>query len=85
MGRMGPERDIDDPALQRMKLGPDVEPTEPELLKTPPENREVAATRGPAAFDRDPGPARPSELTPFNDSVRARPTPAGYERVQVDV
>jgi hypothetical protein len=36
MGRMGPERDIDDRALQRMKLGPDVEPTETELLKRHP-------------------------------------------------
>jgi hypothetical protein len=30
---LGPERDIDDPALQRMKLGPDVEPTESELTQ----------------------------------------------------
>jgi hypothetical protein len=41
---LAPERDIDDPALQRMKLGPDVEPSETELLKTQHEDGEVAAT-----------------------------------------
>jgi hypothetical protein len=46
---LGPEREIDDPALQRMKLGPNVEPPENELLKAPPEADEVAATGGPAA------------------------------------
>jgi hypothetical protein len=35
---LAPERDIDDPALQRMKLGPDVEPSETELLKAPHED-----------------------------------------------
>ena len=55
---MGPERDIDDPALQRMKLGTDVEPTETELLKAPPAASEVAATGGPAAPETGVGAAR---------------------------
>jgi hypothetical protein len=45
---LGPEREIDDPALQRMKLGPNVEPPENELLKAPPDADDVAATGGPA-------------------------------------
>jgi NRAMP (natural resistance-associated macrophage protein)-like metal ion transporter len=55
---LGPERDIDDPALQRMKLGPDVEPTEAELLKTPSETGDVAATGGPTAPETGVGAAR---------------------------
>jgi NRAMP (natural resistance-associated macrophage protein)-like metal ion transporter len=55
---LGPERDIDDPALQRMKLGPDVEPTESELLKAPTETSEVAASGGPAAPGTGVGAAR---------------------------
>jgi hypothetical protein len=62
---LGPERDIDDPALQRMKLGPDVEPTETELLKTPPGNRDVAATGGPAAPETGIGAARRMGLKGF--------------------
>jgi hypothetical protein len=55
---LGPERDIDDPALQRMKLGPDVEPPENELLKGPPDADDVAATGGPAAPATGVGAAR---------------------------
>ncbi len=55
---MAPERGIDDPALQRMKLGPDVEPPESELLKAPPETSEVAASGGPAAPETGVGAAR---------------------------
>jgi hypothetical protein len=54
---LGPERDIDDPALQRMKLRPDVEPTESELLKAPHEG-DVAATGGPVAPETGIGAAR---------------------------
>jgi hypothetical protein len=55
---LGPERDIEDPALHRMKLGPDVEPTENELLKAPHEGAKVAATGGPAAPETGIGAAR---------------------------
>jgi len=41
-----------------MKLGPDVEPTESELLKAPPETSEVAASGGPAAPETGVGAAR---------------------------
>ena len=58
IGWLGPERDIDDPALQRMKLGPDVEPPESELLKAPPETSAVAASGGPAAPETGFGAAR---------------------------
>ena len=46
---MGPEREIEDPLLQRIKLGPDVEPTEKDLLKAPHEGGDVAPTGGPVA------------------------------------
>jgi NRAMP (natural resistance-associated macrophage protein)-like metal ion transporter len=62
---LGPERDIDDPALQRIKLGPDVEPPENELLKAPPEANEVAATGGPAAPETGVGAARRLGLKGF--------------------
>ena len=55
---MGHERDIDDPALQRVKLGPDFEPTETELLKAPPAASTVAATGGPGAPETGVGAAR---------------------------
>jgi len=55
---LGPERDIDDPALRRMKPGPDAEPPENELLKAPPEADDVAATGGPAAPETGVGAAR---------------------------
>ena len=55
---MGPERDIDDPALKRTKLGPDVEPAVTELLKAPPETPPVAATGGPAAPESGVGATR---------------------------
>ena len=41
-----------------MKLGPNVEPPENELLKAPPEADEVAATGGPAAPETGVGAAR---------------------------
>ncbi len=41
-----------------MNLGPDVEPTESELLKAPPETSEVAASGGPAAPETGVGAAR---------------------------
>jgi NRAMP (natural resistance-associated macrophage protein)-like metal ion transporter len=56
--RLGPERDIDDPALKRMKLGPDLEPPEDELLKGPAEVGDRAATGGPAAPETRAGAAR---------------------------
>jgi hypothetical protein len=55
---LGPERDIDDPALQRMKLGPDVEPSDGELLKAPHEGDDVAATGGRIAPETGVGAAR---------------------------
>jgi NRAMP (natural resistance-associated macrophage protein)-like metal ion transporter len=62
---LGSERDIDDPALQRMKLGPDVEPSESELLKAPHEGGDVAATGGPAAPETGVGAARRLGLKGF--------------------
>jgi NRAMP (natural resistance-associated macrophage protein)-like metal ion transporter len=55
---LGPEREIDDPALQRMKLGPDVEPSDSELLKAPHEGKDAAATGGPVAPETGIGAAR---------------------------
>ncbi|MDQ6876248.1 MAG: hypothetical protein M3082_00835 [Candidatus Dormibacteraeota bacterium] len=62
---MGPEPEIDDPALQRMKLGPDVEPSESELLKAPHESQDAAATGGPVAPETGIGVARRMGLRGF--------------------
>src|SRR5487761_864482 len=62
---MGLEPEIDDPALQRMKLGPDVEPTEAELLKSPHGSGDAAATGGPAAPETGVGAARRMGLKAF--------------------
>jgi hypothetical protein len=48
-----------------MKLGPDVEPPENELLKAPPEANEVAATGGPATPETGVGAARRLGLKGF--------------------
>ena len=62
---MGPEPEIDDPALKRVTLGPDVEPTEAELLKAPHESGDVAPTGGPTAPETGVGAARRIGLKSF--------------------
>jgi NRAMP (natural resistance-associated macrophage protein)-like metal ion transporter len=55
---LGPEQEINDPALRRIELGPDVEPTETELLKAPRKTSQEAATGGPVAPETGVGAAR---------------------------